>query len=252
MALVWLASAISAFGAGASGSAGCEAQGEYDPVLVANPERMVTIECLQATALEVIQSAARQARMPMGLVLGRDGQALSRDRRPYDLRNVSVKEAMAQALQGTGYTMRKEDGVLVLEAGDVTARQTELLAQRIPEFPPNHGVPMFMLGQQLTMWIRSAESSWMRSPDAPACGWGGGGGSSSNELRFNLPELRGKTTEELANLIVQLGPKGMWVLDAQPTTLPGCSTDEVRIESYQHYANRPLIEVRTAGSPQQR
>jgi hypothetical protein len=47
------------------------------------------------------------------------------------------------------------------------------------------------------------------------------------------------TVEEIANLIVRHGHRGMWVFHATPSALRKGSLDEMVIESYQHYSNAP-------------
>ncbi len=47
------------------------------------------------------------------------------------------------------------------------------------------------------------------------------------------------TTEEIANRIVSLGSKGMWILTMDGFDRTGEWTDGVEIEPYQHNSNLP-------------
>ena len=210
----------------------CTAAMEYDPILVLNDRQTVTLRCRAATAMEVIEAAGRQTRAAVGVVTGVDRDRLTRARRSYDLQDAPLRMALQEALRDTGYRMIEEEGVIVLKADDINARQMQLLHHVYPEFKTNRREQMAFLGQHLTMWMRSLVT--------PACGFAGGGLSSTNELAFVLPTQEGKSTEQIANAIVELGPKGMWVFEADPGPPDGCSKDSIRIESYQHYSNRPL------------
>jgi len=50
------------------------------------------------------------------------------------------------------------------------------------------------------------------------------------------------TTEEIANRIVSLGSKGMWILTMDAFERDGERTDDVEIKPYQHYSNLPYTD----------
>jgi hypothetical protein len=87
------------------------------------------------------------------------------------------------------------------------------------------------LGAELTMWIRMEID---REP-----GIGGSILSSTNDERFTLGAIPAATTEELANRIVSLGSKGLWILTMDAFQRDGEWTDSVEVEPYQHYSNLP-------------
>lgn len=210
---------------------GCEAKPEYNPVLVANPGLLVTYVCSDATRLEVIEAVGRQTRLPIGLALGRDARSLLKQHRAYSMHELEGRAALQEAIQGTGYTLHEQDGVLLLVAGDLSRRQRRLLEHRYADFRTNPGSSLADMGQALTMWMKIAAGA--------RGGFVLGGLSSTNEEGFTLPLLSMASTEELANRIVRLGPHGMWIFRASAGPRHGEPTDTVEIESYQHYANRP-------------
>lgn len=212
---------------------GCEAGPEYDPVLVANPGFRVTFVCPKATRLEFVQAVGRQTRVPIGVVIGRDARVLLQQRRRYAMRDVDVRTALREAIQGSGYTLRLQDDVFLLVAGDLSRRQRGLLEHRYADFTTNPGDSLSGMGQVLTMWMRIAAGA--------RTGFLLGGLSSTNEEGFTLPAAPLASTEEIANQIVRLGPHGMWIFRAGAAPSCGEPLDTVDVESYQHYSNQPTI-----------
>jgi hypothetical protein len=212
---------------------GCGAREEFAPVVVENPDSRVTFKCHRATPLDLIYAIGRQTRIPIGIALGLDASVLSKPTRSYDLENVGARLALQEAIQDTGYMLEEENHVTVLVAGDLTARQQDLLTYAYSDFGPVSNQTMVELGAMLT--------GWMLGKIDHASGYGGSILESTNDERFSLKETPGATTEEIADSIVSLGSKGMWILKANafPTRSP---SDRIVIEPYQHYSNLPNIE----------
>lgn len=210
---------------------GCVPNMEYLPTLVANPEQVVSFHCNDATPLDLIHAAAYQTRVPMGVMLGRDPSRLARARRSYNLDRVSVREALREAIQGTGYVVEEDGEVLVLMAGDVTERQKGLLHHVLTGFKPGLGETMAGLSFLLTAWVRALSASHQGTAASIL--------ESTNEEGFTVTFPQQATVEEVANLIVRHGHRGMWVFHATPSALRKGSLDEMVIESYQHYSNAP-------------
>jgi hypothetical protein len=215
-------------------SRGCSVESEFDPFLVTNPNSEVTFECDHATALQLIEATGRQSRNPLGIILGEDPTLLSKIQRTYRLEKVDTKAALLEAIAGTGYSLKEEDNVFVLVAGDLTFRQRQLLSHEFSEFRSGSGETMVKLGTELTMWIKTE----IDHED----GFGGSILSSTNDERFTLGAIPASTTEELANRIVSLGSKGMWVLTMDAFERDEERTDGVEIKPYQHYSNLPNHE----------
>lgn len=205
---------------------------EFAPIVVVNLGNKVTFKCEQATPLELIRATGYQTRIPIGLVLGRDQNALSKTRHSYNLKDVDAMAALREAIKGTGYSLKEKNHVFILSAGDVTTRQQQILRYRYSDFKPGPDETMVELGATLTMWMRALldpKTGFMT--DIP---------SSTNEERFLVSIPQGATTEDIANRIVSLGSRGMWVLRASATSPSGSLTDQVEIEPYQHYSNRVI------------
>lgn len=195
------------------------------PGVVGSAGSMVTFKCDRVTPLDVVRSVGRQTRIPIGVALGEDPRALSKSSQSFDLEKVDAKLALLAAIQGTGYSLKEEDHVMVLVAGDLTPRQRSLLAYSFPGFSPEPNQSMVELGIRLT--------ALMRSVTEPQRGFGSSISLSANEERFTLEGTSAATTEEIADRIVSLGSKGMWIFRADASSTTGASADEVTIEPYQ-------------------
>lgn len=207
---------------------------EYEPVLVGNPGMKVTFQCNRATAFDVIRAVGDQTRIPIGVALGRDSDALTKTTHSYDLENVDARSALGQALEGTGYSVKEESGVLVLIAGDLAPRQRDLLAHPYSNFGKGRlSGKMVCLGMNLTGWLRNAAR--------PRTGYAISCATATNEEEVTLDLLRIATTEEIANQLVSQGSHGMWIFKVSATLAPGDPTEEIDMLPYQHYSNRSVI-----------
>jgi hypothetical protein len=80
---------------------------------------------------------------------------------------------------------------------------------------------------------------WLRAVVDPTAGSGASILGSTNDERLTLKVAPVATTEGIANQIVSLGSKGMWIFRVGASPLSGVSEVDVDIESYQHYTNLP-------------
>jgi hypothetical protein len=213
-------------------SDGCKTSAEFSPVIVRNPSATVTFKCAHATPLDLIRATGRQTRIPIGLVLGLDSSKLENPQRSYDLEGTTAQDALTEAIHGTGYMLREEEGILVLMAGDMTPHQESFLYLHYSSFQPSG--TMAQLAADLTGWM------WMTTH--LAVGYGGSILGSTNDERFSLEEMRSATTKEIANKIVSQGSKGMWILRTAPNETHNPSDYQLEVEPYQHYSNRPNVE----------
>ena len=212
---------------------GCAAQSEFAPAVVIESDSKVTFKCDRATPLDLIRAIGRQSRLPIGVVLGEDQNALSKPVHSYDLERIDPRAALGKSIEGTGFSLREVNEAIELIAGDLIPRQWQLLTHRYSDFNPGPNQTMVGLGIALTMWMRAAID--------PKAGFGGSILYSTNEELFTLKGTSTATTEEIADMIASLGSKGMWIfrVDASPPT--GALTDEIVIEPYQHYSNKPNV-----------
>jgi hypothetical protein len=213
---------------------GCTTELEFAPKMVRNVDSTVTFVCDRATPMNLIRAVGRQTRIPIGIVVGEDPGLLSKPIHSYHLEKVDARSALQEAIQGTGYALRDENPVLVLIAGDLMDRQMDLLTRSYSDFRSGPDSTMVELGVGLTMWM---EASLDRGG-----GFGASIGGSTNDERVTLGDCSGETTEQIANKIVSLGSKGMWIFKTNAFAASDKSRDEVVIEPYQHYSNKPNIE----------
>jgi hypothetical protein len=211
----------------------CTTQAEFAPKLVDNPNRLVTFRCSQGTALGLIESAGRQARIPIGLVLDARQEIGFHTKRQFDLIEEDAASALREAIRETDYELKQEGDVLLIVPVTLTNRQRNLLSLRLRNFKTLPGSTMLDLGLDLNMWLRDATN--------PTTGYNLSHMSSNNEEQFNFAEIPSATAQEIANRIVQLGSKGMWVLRLGAGEANGRPIDTLEIEPYQHYSNRPVV-----------
>jgi hypothetical protein len=210
----------------------CLPRGDYIPALVPNPDNKVTFQCQSGTPLDLIVAVGFQTRSPIGVVLGQDTAALTRTPRAFNLDVVDVQTALSAAIEGTGYTIRNEDGVTVLTAGDLAPHQRDLLLHTFSGFGGKYTNRMVCWGINLTIALRRAVHS--SSGFAASCS------TSPNDEEFALTLPASPTTEEIANAIVSQDSHGIWVFRVPATVPPGDPTETVEIITYQHYTNRPV------------
>jgi hypothetical protein len=171
----------------------------------------VTYTMPESTPFELVTAVAQQTHVPIGIVLGQNPDTLH-EPRSYDLRSVDARSALLEAIRGTGYSLKEESGVLEIYAADLTPRQRDLLSHRYQNFASNPSSTMTELGVGLTIWMRAVSD--------PDHGAGGSTLSSTSDETFTLGPIPSATTEEIANRIVTLGSKGMWIfrVAGSPTT----------------------------------
>lgn len=213
---------------------GCLTEPGYEPEVLDNPGSRVTFQCA-GTPLDLIEAAGRQTRIPIGVVLGRDAEALSGPVRSYNVVNARFRSALKAAIRGSGFKLKNDGGVFVIVARDLTPRQKKLLYHRYSQIKCAANSTLVGMGADLTMWMLAAEDKNRGS------GWDIL--SSMNDERFTLPDMAGETTREIADRMVSLGSRGIWIFRAGPDHLSKESFGEVRMEPYRHYSNRPNVAL---------
>jgi hypothetical protein len=199
--------------------------------MVANPLSTVTFQCKGASRLELIRAVGRQTRIPLGVAMGQDASILEKSKRTYNLVNVDAKTALQEAIAGTGYSLNEKNGVIVLMAGDMTSYQRELLTYLLTDFRSEPGSTMVDLNSRLNMWLDAAID--------PKTGYGASIGGVTNDERLTIETSAAGTVEDIANGVVSLGSKGMWIFSAEDSASTKPPMTRRAIEPYQHYSNRP-------------
>jgi hypothetical protein len=215
-------------------SQSCVASALFKPVLVNNPDALVTFACRGASPLHAIESIGRQSRKPIGVLLGEDPTVLTKVKRSFSLTQVDAKSALMAAVEGTGYTVSETEAGFLLTAGDLTPRQRDVVARNLPGLFPVVDATMVDLGVQLSMLLET-------DLDHPT-GFLASILSSTDDEKFSLDAIPPSTVVEIANRIVALGTGGIWILTTDAVQRTDAWTDRLTIEPYQHYSNLPVIE----------
>ena len=157
-----------------------------------------------STSLQAIIGIAATDKVPMGIILGVK-QTLCEPQRKFNFAGMSTLQALQKALEGTSYTVTLEQGVYEVKAPDLTQREQEVLTFQFPKFGSTP-TSMSGLGAWLTGYVLSVIE-------------GGGGfavdtlGSANDEIS-RIPEMKDLSAPQIANEIVKLGSKGIWVMRA--------------------------------------
>jgi hypothetical protein len=155
-----------------------------------------------STPLRAIIAIATADKIPMGIILGAR-QTLCEHQRNFSFSGMSTLQALQKASEGTGYVVILEQGVYEVKAPDLTEREQEVLAFRFPTF---YSDPTTM--SDLGAWLTGNVSSVIE---------GGGGfatdtlGSTDDEI-IRIPVMKGLSAPQIANEIVKLGSKGVWIM----------------------------------------
>ena len=115
--LVLVCSALFSVWAQPPESQGCSVGPQFEPALGSNLKAEVTFGMSRCDRAELIESIGRQTRIPIGVVLGKDPDLLSKTRRTYRVFDLSMKSALLEAVTGTGYTVSESDAGFLLTAG---------------------------------------------------------------------------------------------------------------------------------------
>ena len=144
--------------------------------------------------------------------------------RSFDIRDKTPAEALIAIGASVGYELKEEQGVLILIAPDLESWQSTVLDYRFSSFPGASNTIMKLLATRLTVAIRmeigkatSAAGSTLYNPDSH---------------RVSLDDASNISTEEMANQIVNLDKKGLWILHSAAEHPSGPVDAEMSIYSY--------------------
>lgn len=184
----------------------------------------VAFDSANTAPFNAIVAAGLQANVPIGIVFGQHQQTLCEGKRPFSIKTSSLKETLAKAVAGTGYSVKKENGVFVITAPGTTSLQRKILAHKYRAFVAGNEMTMQELGAQLT--------GWMWAEVGHVKGYGGSIMSSPSAERSNLSVIPSATTEAIANHIASLGSKGIWLFRSEKSNPSDPSQESISIYSY--------------------
>lgn len=197
----------------------------------ANPRATQFAEFIAAkrTPLEALVAIALQTHAPMGIVFGKNQNALCENPRAFDIRNELPAEALTKIADLGGYSVTKRNNTLLVVPPDLYLWQVEVLEYRYDSFPAESGMTMAGLGARLygSMCMSMGRVSGFAASTL----------HSATSQTFNTVAMSRASTEEIANSIVNLGDKGLWVLKSKVPEPKGVLDEELRIYSYRDDAH---------------
>lgn len=155
-----------------------------------------------STPLQRIVVIARDARLPLGIVLGTDGALCRNDPWSPPKSLGDPLEEIAAITRRYGYTLDRTSPPVLRNLVTTSDHLREGLRYRYSSFPAMAGT-MPLLSSNL--W------GWMVSGYGHARGYGASIGSAPDAEQVALPASAGLSTEEIAGEIVSLGGKGIWI-----------------------------------------
>jgi hypothetical protein len=180
------------------------------------------------TPLQVIVRIGVDKRLPIGIVFGPQ-PTLCSEQASLTVDAANFEEAFSQILKGTGYSVQIQNGVYSLLAPDVTEHEASLLAYRFDRFSAVNST-LRAAGALLGGYIMVAAEG--------AKGFAGDSPYRLSAKRFDI-QLQSATTTQIANHIVSLGGKGIWVFRPVKATAAG---DESSIQIYGYEDNAADLE----------
>jgi hypothetical protein len=190
---------------------------------------LVTYSATDETPMKAIAALALQSGVPVGIAVGQDQQLLCRSRRSFDIRDRTPGDALTEVSASAGYRVKEEQHVLVLTAPDLASWQRAVLDHRYSSFPSYSRVAMVVLGSRLTGAIRMTlgnvttfAASTLYSP---------------TDHMLNFSGMDNASTEDIANNIVNLDGKGIWILRSTVNPPTSAADVEAVIYSYRDDAN---------------
>jgi hypothetical protein len=185
---------------------------------------LVNLARSDATPLDAIKQVALQTQVPVGLIFGLDQRILCSNNRAFSIQAKPPLDALTESTQGTGYTVRNEGSVLVVSAPDVSPAQQSLLDHHFESFSPEATWTMAGLGAQLTGWL------WLQTGIANGFSSSTLYSITAKRMHFSMSSA---TTMEIANHIVSLDGKGMWVFKIARQTSTDSGDEMLQVFSYQ-------------------
>ncbi len=182
------------------------------------------------TALQAILSIATADKLSAGIVMGVNPTLCQRTKH-YDFSGMSSTQAINKSLEGTAYTLHiSGQGVYNIYAPDPSRREEEVLRFRFAHFDAP-ATTMQDLGALLTGYItfviEGAKGFAINTLGRP-----------KDEI-LSAEDERDKTGPEIADVIVQKGARGIWILRPVHSDLgPKQGATVLQIYSYHDSLNQ--------------
>ncbi len=190
----------------------------------------ISLELQKSPTLTAILRLASEQKAPLGIIYGASPALCSAPKR-ISIRASNLEEAFSQVLTGTGYKVSVENGVYIISAPDVTDKERNVLNFRFDRFSATDST-MSESGKLLKGYIATVV--------------GGSGGFVLNTLSNDSSEridvhLRNSSTKEIADHIVSLKGKGLWIFG--PPSFPETATgSETPLQIYSYTEDSKAID----------
>jgi hypothetical protein len=182
---------------------------------------------MKATALETLGEIGLQTRVPIGIIPGKDADALCRTKTTFIFLGEEPRKALEGVAQQLHYTLNQEDGVFVLSASDVTRHQLDVLDHRFPVYRTGRKSIVQMIGMNLK------EALWVAFNKPASYGYGGSIVHSLDAPKISLPPvLHNVTAQDIAGLAVKSGLGGIYLSRIQPSRMDSPDDLTIQISSY--------------------
>lgn len=167
------------------------------------------------TPLQCALQFGLQNRVPVGIVLSGDG-SLCKSRKSIAQANGTVGRLMTEVLSGTSYTWSAEHGIVEIKPVAIPQPQASILRMKINRFG---GIDTTIQGLGIIL------TGDIKAQLHPNEGYAGDILSSPDAETIPPFQLRDKSVEQVANYIVSLGGKGVWLLDSSEIRTFGYKED---------------------------
>ncbi|MES2219761.1 MAG: hypothetical protein V4587_02205 [Acidobacteriota bacterium] len=178
---------------------------------------------MSGSPLAAINAIGRQARLPIGIVVGKDYGRLCRLSGSFDFQGSDARDALRKVAERAGYTLTEHRGVEVLLASDIAPWQRDVLNYKLTAYPGMKNETMAYMGVMLTEWMQAAFD---------AHGFAGSVLGSLTDRPLSLPAMRSVSIQEIADRVVSLDEGGMWIMKPTVAKPEGAKDVEIEVISY--------------------
>jgi hypothetical protein len=188
-----------------------------------SPWSRVTLHLSQTSALAAIIDIGKVSHQPLGIVLGANASAFCASQQKVDIEDESALDAVARVVKPLKYSVATKQGVVVVEPDAIAQWLTAILEHRY-DFPALTGLTITSLGTRL--------DGWMKMEVGHAPGYAASTHHAPNAQRFDLGAMMSASTEEIADRIVSLGPKAVWMMGPNTPNPKSALDMDIRVAPY--------------------
>lgn len=182
-----------------------------------------------STPLQRIMVIAREAKLPLGIVLGADRSLCQAGTWPLPNRTADPIGDIGAIGRRYGYTLDGTGPPVLRNSVTVSEHLREGLRFRYSNFPSLRGTMPY---------LSATLAGWMLSEYGHAGGWAMSIGSAPGAEEFQLSASVGASTEEIADKIVSLSGGGIWIASDQG----GDAANGLRLRAYSYADDLKFIQ----------